>query len=268
VADDPSLRPIWRLRLRSPAYYAILGTFVMLLLALFAACAGAILGLVVSPGNGAWFGLVTGVLVPLAWGGWMWPQKLALGSDGVLVSSWWRTWIIPFESIASASFDAAVWCLVVSGGKQLRFQTDWTEDEQNSVSHSFEAARAAHRLQQRDPVDLDAWLGRAGRSTDVWVQGLRRLLAQAAPGYRSAEPDRETLREVLMRGTAPPQQRVAAAVALCANGVDDSEHVRVASDATVQPELAKAFRVIAMDAGDEEVGRTLEALEKAKLDGG
>jgi hypothetical protein len=267
VEDDGSPQRIKRLPLRSPAYYAVAGTFTMVLLALFAGCVGAIIGSLFGP-------ITTGVLAVLAcvgsgvaWSAWMWPQQLAMGADGLLVSSWRGSSMVPFESIARASFENASWCFVLHDETKLRFPTDWTKEEQETASELLEKAIAAHPPPDREPADLDAWLGRGEQSTDVWVSRLRRLLSQATQGYRSAAPDRDTLREVLLRGTAPPQQRVAAAIALCAEGHgEEREHVRVASEVTVQPELQEAFRIIAVEDDDLAAGQALEGLEKMKVD--
>jgi hypothetical protein len=267
VADEPSSQTVQYFHLRSPAYFAGAGLFVMLLLGVTVGCpvtAWMYVAVPNLPVLALAVGGVFGVLASLAWGGWMWPRKLALGADGVLVGSAWRTWLIPFESIAHARFDGGVWCLTVSRGRELRFPTDWSPKEQSAVMRSFDEARAAHASSQRQPADLRAWLDRAGRTTADWVRGLRQLLSQAAPGYRSAQPDREALREVLMRGTEPAHVRVAAAIALAAEGGDDRQHVRVASEKTVQPELQEAFRIVAMDGEDQGVERTLERMEQAK----
>jgi hypothetical protein len=123
----------------------------------------------------------------------------------------------------------------------------------------FTALRA--RLDHPVAQSAIALLERAGSDTIHWVRRLIGLPNAAA--YRSESVDPDTLWSVLENPVAPPQLRVAAAVALRGTLEESGrERIRVVIDESTSPEL-RASLAVAIDTGADEdsLARALECGE-------
>jgi len=125
------------------------------------------------------------------------------------------------------------------------------------------AARLRDALAAHQPTTATertrALLTRGERPFEAWRDGLREGLRHEAV-YRRQALERDDLVSVVGDPAAPPEQRVAAALAL--TGADDEggvrAKVRVAADATASDALRRAFERVLDDALDERAWQRLE----------
>jgi hypothetical protein len=100
-------------------------------------------------------------------------------------------------------------------------------------------------------------LARGERDAAAWVQGLQERYRSAA-NYREDRVPESDLEECLKDPSAPPDLRLAAAVALRAGGKGARKKIRVAAEDCANPELARALLAAREEALDEELVAAVE----------
>ncbi|MFS8065299.1 MAG: hypothetical protein ACMG6S_02895 [Byssovorax sp.] len=184
------------------------------------------------------------------------PARIVIGTDGIAVERPLRRTFIPHDRVTEVSSTRGAVVLQIRGGRPLvlptgpRYAGSLPRAEvspHTALLNRIEEARAAGRFgssQGARAGDLD----RAGRSLDAWRQHLRGLTSTES--YRHLGVAKEELASVLEDAGAPPQRRVAAALALAQD-----------SDAAIKLRIADVVRTCA----DEKLRAALEAAADDEL---
>jgi len=187
------------------------------------------------------------------------PPQVIIGTDGITVERILGRVFIPYEQVTQVSSARGAVVLEIHGARARRLPTGARYGgSPRRAEESFHTAlltRIHHAMAAgRQGSSRDARAGaldRAGRSFDAWRQHLRGLTSEAS--YRRLGIAKESLAAILEDASAPPERRVAAALALAP--VDDAalelrirdvvrasadEGLRIALLAAVDDELTEA----------------------------
>ena len=200
-----------------------------------------------------------------------WPTKIAVGADGVLVSSLLRRSFYPFARIASVR--RSDWGVVLTrqSGREVEIRTEAKANTKASTDREALFARVQKRV-----GDLAALQGagnaavlvaRCGRSLEEWTQALRALGGAGAGAdggaYRAPAVPSEELWRILEDPTSDASARAGAAVALRAS-LDDGgrARLRVAAEESASPRIRVALEAVADEAADAALTRALAECEE------
>jgi hypothetical protein len=201
--------------------------------------------------------------------GGMWPTRVSVGLDGVLVRWLWQERFVPMREIERIrSFSDGEVRLMLRSGKTVSFWTAMLDQVSGDGAPMREAivARIQDALEARrtgmPALDLAALVGRRGRAPSAWLAALRQLRTGEG-GYREGAVRDDDLWRAVEDPTAAEDVRAGAAAALrCSRSLDEvaRQRVRVAAEATASPKLR-----VALDAA---TGDSEEALASALDDFG
>jgi hypothetical protein len=187
------------------------------------------------------------------------PPQVLIGTDGITVERILGRVFIPYDQVTQVSSALGAVVLEIRGARSRRLPTGARyggsprraeESFHTALLTRIHHAMAAGRLgSSRDGRAGE--LDRAGRSFDAWRQHLRGLTSDAS--YRRLGIASEAIAAVLEDASAPPERRVAAALALAPVGdaalelrIQDvvrasaDEGLRAALQAAVDDELTEA----------------------------
>ena len=204
------------------------------------------------------------------------PRKLVVGADGLLLVWLLRARFVPYADIAYVETSDGFYFknpginIALRSGSAVDFATSifkerWAERDALLLLIRASVDEAAQRKPPRAP---DALL-RAGREHLAWAHGLRGLGAGAQLDPRTPPVPAEDLLRVAESPVAPLALRSAAFVALAANADPDvTRRLRFAADHTAAPDVRAALEG-ALDAGDDEhaIARVLAYAESESKPG-
>lgn len=186
----------------------------------------------------------------------LWPAKLVVGADGLLLSFLGRRQFIPYRDIAIVApcDEPSIGIeLTLRSGDSVRIPVDPHarpgKNDRATILARIREAVAHH--QQHDPAAAAALLARGDTDLRSWIQRLRALGAGANVDHRTAPVPTDTLLRIVEDAGAGPQERLGAAIALKAASLDEAEQQRLtaAANATAAPKLRIALE--AAQAEDE-----------------
>ncbi|AKT40510.1 hypothetical protein [Chondromyces crocatus] len=222
-------------------------------LAAFAVCAGALLGALTLDAPAALpFAIALLALVLLASVVILSvPARAMVGTDGVLVSWFWRERFIAHADLVRASVTyqrVPGVLLTLESGRTLLLPTrlGWNHEQ---------VVRETRMLSERIEVGLsearasgfthdEERLARGKRPLPDWIRHLRALGAGADADHRTAPIAADRLWRLVEDTTTAPDIRVAAAVALSCSGGDARHRLRRVANATAAPHLHAAFSAV------------------------
>jgi hypothetical protein len=200
-------------------------------------------------------------------------SRVRVGADGILLSWLWRTRFVAYEDLEDIRpyVDGAAGAgiaLRLRGGREVRlprmgaFTMAIDRQELDLVVHRVRQA-VAH--QQQAQIDRGLVLPeRGGRSASEWIAALRAVGTGASSDHRTAPVGPDRLLRIAEDPGAAPAMRAAAAVAL--GGVADEAgrgRLRVAAEATAEPDLRAAMALAAeQEAAEEELATALDRLTR------
>ncbi|MRG93988.1 hypothetical protein [Polyangium spumosum] len=219
--------------------------------------------------KGPWASLLWAALVLASLVVVLFPRKLVVGKDGLLLV-WIRARFIAYRDIAYVETTDGFYFrnpginVALRSGSALAFATSvfkerWAERD---ALLSFLRVTIEEASLSR-PARAPEALGRGGRPFDAWARALRAIGAGAHEGMRTQPVPADELLRVAESPSAPIVDRTAAFVALAASG--DGEHLRrlrIAVDLTVAPDTKAALREALAVEGDE--ARIAALLEHAE----
>lgn len=188
--------------------------------------------------------------------------EIVLGADGITLVREER--FVPYREIAGVKVHARGVSVIRGDGTQVDLVT-WRRgepglDDARALGSPGELARraiaervAAGVAASRAPSTSEALapLERAGRTGEEWRAALVSL-PRSGVTYRVAGVDDELLERAVEDAAAPLERRVAAAVVLHARAPERAKvRVRVALDATVDPEASRVLEAAAEGEIDE-----------------
>jgi hypothetical protein len=200
------------------------------------------------------------VALPLLDGkGWIWPvlalvpaflswnvlrgKTVVIGNDAIAIRGPFGTRTVPLQSVKNISSDGSV-CL--TSGEHFRVSSI-DRKVAGEIECALEAARRA--------PSLDA-LAQNGRTVRAWREELQRPHGDE---YRTAELDRDRLREILERA-ASPEQRIGAALALGPSEHDVARELRIAATETANSKVASVLTKLAEgEADDDDIAEALRS---------
>lgn len=185
------------------------------------------------------------------------PSSVEIGADGVAFHTLLGKRYIPYAKVKSLR----------RVGKKVGLEVDgevtWMTTESPEIAHAVE-----HRIEDvRGEVGLvhrSAFLAELAPRGRPVAQLRRDLRAWVVGGsaFRSAVPSREELSKVLVDAAQPSGVRVGAALALRTIGGEETERIRIAAEASVDPRLRIAFETVSSETEDDEaIERALAELE-------
>lgn len=201
------------------------------------------------------------VLVPIVW-----PMRLTIGADGLLVRWITGTEFVPYGAIETVhSYDLGIE-LIVRSGRRLRLAL--AEKHPRVADHErraliLERIREAIDAYDRAGGALDpALLVRGGREARAWIRSLRALGSGGSADHRSATVARDELWRVVEDPSAEPAARAGAAIALAPSlSVEERPRLRVAANATASRKVRVVLEAAADGDDDERLERAVEELE-------
>ncbi len=180
----------------------------------------------------------------------VWPTKIRVGADGVLVKSLRKKTFYAYADIESVDASGKGVVLVMRSGARVAIPTA-------PVSASANASLTRDTLLKRlndglaaargGAGDLGRVLAREGRTAHEWLVALRALGAGQSSGYREASVDEERLWAVVEDASAKPEVRASAAAALRVKGEAPVARLRATAEATASPKLRVALEAAATD---------------------
>ena len=194
---------------------------------------------------------------------------LRVGADGILVKrTLGRRRFLRHDEIRNVQADGDAVVVTPAHGQPLTFtvqggrrgnesrrQDELRADEAAAIVRRIsQARRAFDELGARAP-DLAAALARGSRTTEEWMNELRRIGAGASGTFRTIGVARDQLFAVVESTTAAARDRLAAIVALRATLTEDEKpRIRVAAERCALPDLREKMLRIAEteDEGDLE----------------
>ncbi len=215
-------------------------------------------------------GWYAGLLVSL------WPRKVVVGLDGLLVSWLGRRRLVRYDELRAIEHNAQAVKLRMRDGSTLALRAHWVGQswahrgaKQTSGFGSQQAylATAAARIREAQAASqhgatasASAWLSRGDRQPAQWVDELRQLLAHRG-SFREGAPVADDLWATLEDQRQPGATRAAAAVALSPS-LDESgrRRLRVAAATVVSPSLREALEASSGD-DDEALLTALDQLD-------
>jgi hypothetical protein len=211
-----------------------------------------------------WIGLgMFGLLVLNA----IWPTKITVGRDGVLVGGLLRRSFYPFAKIASVQKTNWGVMLVRESGREVEIRTESKENPKASASREALLHLVEERVKdlagQRGEANAAVLLARGGRSVEEWTSALRALGGGGdVGGYRAAAIPTEEMWRILEDPTSDATARAAAAVAL-RGSLDDAgrARVRAAAEESASPKVRVALQAAAGAGDDAELAQALAECE-------
>jgi len=172
----------------------------------------------------------------------LWPTKIRVGADGVLVKTLRKKTFYAYADIESADASGNGVVLALRSGKRVSIATTPVRGNASGtrdallkrISDGLAVARGANE-------DLGRLLAREGRTAHEWLAALRALGAGQASSYRVASVDAQKLWAVVEDATAKPEARASAAAALRVSDEASTARLRAAADATASPKLRVAL---------------------------
>jgi hypothetical protein len=199
----------------------------------------------------------------------LWPTKMSIGADGVLVSSLWARHFYPFAKVAAVETNKWGIVLVTRRGERVDIRTRTGARKNRGPDDATRAIVARIRagvdaLATSTVPDAAALVGRGARTYDAWIDALRELGRDG--DYRAAALPPDELWRVLEDPAAEASARAGAAMALRTSlDGEGRQRLRVASAASVSPRVRVALDVIARVEADDAALR--EALEACDAEG-
>lgn len=174
----------------------------------------------------------------------LWPTKIRVGADGILVKTLRKKTFHAYADIESADASGNGVVLVLRSGKRVSIATTPVRGNASTtrdallkrISDGLAAARGTNE-------DLGRLLAREGRTAHDWLTSLRALGAGQASGYRVASVDAQKLWAVVEDASAKPEARASAAAALRVADEASTARLRAAAEATASPKLRVALEV-------------------------
>jgi hypothetical protein len=208
------------------------------------------------------FGLLIVWLVVMAL-----PTRLVVGSDGVLVSWFWRKRFLPYSLVravrpygSGSEQGVGVWSAdgrVIKLPIKPQLTQELNEQQTELVTQRIQQAIAGHASRRHEgPIRLPE---RGNRSALEWIRVLRASGSGAAADHRTAPVAADELWRVIEDPGAEPIARASAAVAV-GGGLDRDgrTRLRVAAQATAAPEVRRLLALAAEeDAEEEQLARAL-----------
>jgi hypothetical protein len=197
-----------------------------------------------------------------------WPTKIAVGADGVLVSSLLRRSFYPFAKIASVR--RSDWGVVLTrqSGREVEIRTEAKANAKGSRDREALLAHVEKRVAELSALqgagNAAVLVARGGRSLEEWTHALRSLGGGGDGGaYRASAVPEEELWRILEDPTSDASARAGAAVAL-RGSLDDGgrARLRVAAEESASPKVRVALAAVATDAADDELTRALADCEE------
>ncbi len=185
--------------------------------------------------------LLIGLAMTLA----LFPSRIEIGADGVLVKWMWLRRFIPTSDIAGVGHYAQSLGQNKYVGAKLTLRSG--EEVNLPIGNRWSDALAYGLVERiREAVDVykrgdvesaAALLDRRDRTIPQWIAMLKGVGAGAAT-LRTAAIDTERLWHLLESAGAPPKQRAAAAIALSSCDEQDAKaRIRIAANAVAEPKL-------------------------------
>ncbi len=194
-----------------------------------------------------------------------------VGTDGVTVKSLSGRRFVPYTDVSRVRLDdRGVWLERHAGAdvllppcprmrkKPLVMGAPPAADELVLFERIHEAMAAGGRAGEAD-ARFGA-LDRRGRTIDDWKRDLRALVQRAGAGYRQVSLEPDELAQLLESASAPPERRIAAAIALSATGDEATRaRLRFAVDACANEELRLVLEHAAEgEVAEDELGRAVQ----------
>ena len=178
----------------------------------------------------------------------IWPTKIRVGADGVLVKTLRKKTFYAYADVESVDASGKGVVLVMRSGARVPIPTvpigsaaSLTRDTLlKRLTDGLAAARGG-------AGDLGRVLAREGRTAHDWLVALRALGAGQSSGYREASVDEEKLWAVVEDASAKPEARASAAAALRVKGEAPVARLRATAEATASPKLRVALEAAASD---------------------
>jgi hypothetical protein len=202
------------------------------------------------------------LMMPLVFAA-MWPSKITVGVDGVLIRWMWRKEFIPMSEIrgVSEAGENALRLHLRSGEERIVYTSMRHKQSSANVAINNRDAiiariREAHRTYEArgEAVDATALVARGTQSRSEWLVALEKL-ARADGGYRQAIVRLEDLLRIIEDPAAPEDARVGAALVVRKSAGEEAKaRVRIAAEASASPKLR-----VALDAAAAGTDETMEA---------
>jgi len=199
------------------------------------------------------------------------PQRVEVGSDGVLLR-WLKTRrFVPFSAIADVESDPEGAVLALKSGSRVKIRLSYKSDakasERDLLLDAIRTRLSAHASLGR--AEEEALLARGNRDLATWLQDMRAIGAGTgtAGGYRAIAIPEDRLWDILENPSADPSAREGAALALHAS-LDDAgrDKVRTLSRTTASPRLRIALDGVAKENDDTKLRIALDVAEHEEAD--
>ncbi len=198
------------------------------------------------------------------------PTRVAVGSDGVLVSWFWRRRFLRYADVrtvrpygSGSEQGVGVW---TGDGRVVKLPikaqlTQALNDQQTDlITQRIQQAIAGHA--QRRSGTAPRLPEPGGRSPIAWIRALRAVGSGANADHRTAPIAAEELFRVVEDPGAEPLARASAAVAVGGGlGAEGRSRLRIAAQATALPEVRRLLTLAAEeDVEEEQLARALQRL--------
>jgi hypothetical protein len=233
-------------------------------LRIVAICAGPLLFYKLK-GLPAWGIGIAALLYGLLLGLSFFPNRVAVGDDGVFIRWLGGKRFIPFSDIQRVIANDPAIELVLRNGRRVQVSPPYpklTNVPRNQVLLALiSEGIAAHA--GFTGADEEAFLARGGRDLETWMREMRALGASKASVYRAMVISRERLWAIVESPGVSPSAREGAALALSAR-LDESDRARLATLAqnTARPRLRVAFDGVSREHDATHLQIALEAAEE------
>jgi hypothetical protein len=226
---------------------------------------------VADPTEWAGLGVLIGVLLLIVWLVVMsLPTRVAVGSDGVLVSWFWRRRFLRYAEVravrpygSGSEQGVGIWSgngEVVKLPIKAQLTQELNDQQTELVTQRIQQAISGHA--QRRSGALPRLPEPGDRPAVEWIRALRAAGSGANADHRTAPLAPEELFRVVEDPGAEPLARASAAVAVGGGlGAEGRSRLRVAAQATASPEVRRLLALAAEDDVEEEVlARALQRL--------
>jgi hypothetical protein len=197
----------------------------------------------------------------------VWPGKLHVGPDGLLVRWLWTKRFIDVRNMSRIELSELGFVVRLHRGGSVGVTTrlgngtvpsaiGMSREDTVLLVRRIDALLIGHDARMAS-THLRPRLERGSRSVAEWMADLR-AIGQRAVSMRVADVDTDDLRLAVEGAQVDPDVRVAAAVALSARSDEDRARVRVAARAIGEPRLRAAIEWAAEN-DDSAVAEALEA---------
>lgn len=178
-------------------------------------------------------------------------RAVSIGYDALVYRDGRQNTTIALRDIFAVSSVPHLVEVLRRDGPPLVLKLEGTGIDQDALAISLD--RAARAAQQGLP--LGATLRREGRTLDAWRTSLRQRV-MGGNGFRAQAVDRDDLVSALVHPGATAEERIGAALALCALDAVGATLIRVAADAAIDPALRDVLRAVVDGSVDEVLVRT------------